>query len=372
MRKILDLISIIMFFALIGMFAVSTVMFGHMADRRRGESVQSQLQRSAEQSFPMFENWRSVYTALITAAGQSRIGDIYVSDERMIEILSRTDEDCIQRNTEELNRFAAAYPQASTYAMLLPTASGIYSSELPMVITATDQRKLIDDIYYSLDRSISTLDAYNPLFSAREDYIYFRTDNSWTSAGAYMVYSKTIRKLGFTPLRLSNYDMEYAARDYYGGLYFRTYYTGTSPDSIQLYRNKNGSFVTGVKALSGDTETEYSSVYYSPALKTQDKLDLFAGGDLFDRVTVTTSNTEAPRLLIIKGSYANMLVPFLTPHYSEITLLDPDALGRRPLEELVTVSDYDQVLFLFDAAEFSTEDLRLGVKPPEEPAPPEE
>ncbi len=371
MRKILDMISIILFFALIGMFAVSTVMFGRLAGKKHGESFQSRLQRSAEQSFPLFENWRSVYTALITAAGQSRIGDIYVSDERMIEILSRTDEEKTARNIEEINRFAAAFPDASVYAMLVPTASGIYSADLPMVITATDQHKLIDDIYFSIDRSVVTLDAYNPLFSARDDYVYFRTDSSWTAVGAYAVYSKTVRKLGFTPLRLSNYDMEYAARDYYGGLYYRTYYGGTSADTIQLFRNKNGSFVTGVTALRDDEETEYSSYYYSPALKTDNKLDLYGGGDLFDRLTVRTSNEGAPKLLIIKGSYANMLVPFLTPHYSEITLLDPRALGRRSLEELVTVSDYDQVLFLFDTAEFSTEEIRLGVHPPEAPAEPE-
>ena len=367
MKKILDMISIIMFFTLIGMIAVSTVMFGELSPGKRDETLAEKLERSAEQSFPMFENWRSFYTALITAAGQSRIGDVYVSDERMIEILSRTDDEAISSNTEEINAFSVEHPGLQTYVMLVPTASGIYSAELPMVITATDQQKLIDDIYYSLDRSVITLDAYNPLFSARDDYIYFRTDNSWTAVGAYNVYAKTVRKLGFTPLRLSSYDMEYAARDYYGDLYFRTYYPGTSADLVQLYRNKNGSFVTGVTAWSGDSSREYSSIYYSAALKSQDKLDMFLGGDLFEKYTITTSNTEAPKLLIIKDTYANMLVPFLTPHYSEITLIDHRAIDRRGLSAYADADDYDQVLFLFNAADYSTRELLRDLNKPREP-----
>ncbi len=363
MKKILNIISIVLFFSLVGMFAVSTVMFGKLEHRKKGESYASVLQRSAENSFPLFENWRSFYTALITAAGQSRIGDIYVSDERMIDILSRTDDDAVAANTEAINAFAERYPGRTVFSMIVPTASGIYSADLPMVITATDQQKLIDDIYFSLDRSIVTLDAYNPLFSARDDYIYFRTDRSWTAVGAYAVYEKTVRKMGFTPLSLSNYDMEYAARDYYGDLYYETYYSGTKGDLVQLFRNKNGSFVTGVRAWSGDTEYEYSSIYYMPAAKAQDKLEIFLGGDMYDKYTITTSNVDAPKLLVVKGSCANMLIPFLTPHYSEITIIDADSIGREGIEKLADPRKYDHVLFLFSADEFSTENVLRDLQP---------
>ena len=37
---------------------------------------------------------------------------------------------------------------------------------------------------------------------------------------------------------------------------------------------------------------------------------------------VRTGNTDKPKLLLIRDSYSDSLVPFLTPHFSEIHLID--------------------------------------------------
>lgn len=37
---------------------------------------------------------------------------------------------------------------------------------------------------------------------------------------------------------------------------------------------------------------------------------------------ITTGSAEGRRLLIVKDSYANSLIPFLTPHFSEIDVID--------------------------------------------------
>ncbi len=352
MKRIIDAVSIALFFFVVAAFAVNTFIMNKDGIDISLDELPESTERFVNRSFPLGENWRSLYTTLITGAGQNRIGDVYVSEKGMIELLNSTDEKLINERTAWFNEFAEAHPQISSYALIVPTASGIYSSELPVVITATDQQKLIDDIYYKLDNSIQTLDAFNPLFSARDDYVYFRTDNSWTEYGAYTVYNKVIRKMGFTPLRLSSYDMEYASRDYYGDLYSKTYYRGTEPDFINIFRNKNGSFVTGFSAWSEGQEFTSTSIYYTPALSSSNQLNVFLGGNSYEKYRITTSNKDAPKLLIIKGDYANMFVPFLTPHYSEITLIDPTKLEGRSIEELADVDSYDQVLLLYDAASF--------------------
>ena len=352
MKRVFDYISIMLFFTAAVIFAVYTFVFGDDTGSIKLSELPESTETYINRNFPLADNWRSLYSLIVTSAGQNRIGDVYVSEDGMIELLSSIDDEKTEQNTDAFNRLAEAHPSVNSFALIVPTASGIYSSQLPVVISTVDQQKLIDDIYYKLDNSIQTLDAFNPLFSARDDYVYFRTDNSWTEYGAYTVYSKVIRKMGFTPIRLSSYDMEYAEREYYGDLYKKTYYRGTNPDFINIFRNKNGSFVTGFSSWADGHEFTSSSIYYSPALKSRNQLDVFLGGNSYERYRITTANTDAPRLLIIKGSYANMFVPFLTPHYSEITLIDPSKLNGRSIEQLVDVDSYDQMLLLSDVDSF--------------------
>ena len=352
MKKAFDYISAALFFTVTILFAIYTFLLNDGNDRIEISDLPASAESYVNKNFPLAENWRSLYSTIITGVGQNRIGDVYVAEKGMIELLSSIDSDKTEKNTQAFNELAEAHPNVASFALIVPTASGIYSSELPVVITTVDQQKLIDDIYYKLDNTVQTLDAFNPLFAARDDYVYFHTDNSWTEYGAYTVYNKVIRKMGFTPLRLSSYDMEYAERNYFGDLYRKTYYRGTSPDFINIFRNKNGSFVTGFSAWSGGQEFTSTSIYYTPALSSSKQLNVFLGGNEFEKYNIKTSNTQAPRLLIIKGDYANMFVPFLTPHYSEITLIDPEKLGGKTIEEAVDVDSYDQLLLLSDVYSF--------------------
>ena len=50
-------------------------------------------------------------------------------------------------------------------------------------------------------------------------------------------------------------------------------------------------------------------------------------------------------------------MPFLTPHYSEITLVDPDKLKEegKTLSAVADTSPYDQILFMYDCDQFADE-----------------
>ncbi len=78
---------------------------------------------------------------------------------------------------------------------------------------------------------------------------------------------------------------------------------------------------------------------------------------LFRSVTIKSGN-EGGKLLVIKDSYAHCYAPFLTEHYSEITLIDLRYI-QISYKQLLNPEDYDQVLFLYNASSFiSDTDLR--------------
>lgn len=359
MKKILDYISVFLFFAFTVMFAVSTVFFQSAESEKNNSSdktVKDQIQGYVYSRFPLKSNFKSLYSAVLISTGQNRLGKVYVDNDRLIEVFDKVDDKKIQASIDAINGFRESHKNSAVYAMLVPTASGVYKSQLPSFASAVDQQKLIDDIYYRLDNSIVTLDAFNPLFSARDDYIYFRTDSRWTSFGAYAVYKSIISKLGFQPVDLSNYDMEYADRNFYGNLYRKTFYGGVSADTINIFRNKNGSYVTGTEGYKDEQRVTSKSVYYDSALQSDDKYGIFLNGDIYKKYTVSTSVSSGPDLLIIKGSYANCMVPLLTPHYSSITLVDLEKLEDETLGDVVDIDGYDQILFLYDIRQFCTYD----------------
>ena len=74
-------------------------------------------------------------------------------------------------------------------------------------------------------------------------------------------------------------------------------------------------------------------------------------------VTVKTDSPSGKKLLVIKDSYAHSLVPFLSNHYSEITMVDLRYINTS-LDEKVPLDEYDQVLFVYNVENF-TEDQNL-------------
>ena len=86
-------------------------------------------------------------------------------------------------------------------------------------------------------------------------------------------------------------------------------------------------------------------------LKEKDKYQVFFGGNYG---VVSIENNEAnndKNLLIIKDSYANSFVPFLTSHFSKIILVDP-RYYYEDIDELMKNENVDEVLYLYNANTF--------------------
>ena len=333
MKKAADYIAVSAFFVIVIMFAAYTLVMGrHGSESEKADSsdIRHNVQTYVSSNFPLSSNWKSLRTNMFVMTGKKNFDNIYILKDRLVEITD-FDKDRLDKNISQINDFSEN-TDTPVYVMLAPTAAGIYSAKLPAYTSNTDQREMIDNIYYDLDRK-------------------------WTSFGAYFAYADGIKELGFEPVVLSNYDQEYTSNSYYGGLYSELCYNSIGADRVNIFRSKYKTTVDSVKLYRGDQVLTSKSVYFRSALKTADKTAIFLQGDNFTKATVKTTAEDAPKLLIIKGSYANTIVPFLTPHYSEITLVDPDKLKEegKTLSDVADTSAYDQILFMYDCDQFADE-----------------
>ena len=358
MKKILDTISIVLFFAVILLIGAAVFLNGKLtpamllSEKKNGQDMGDMIAGN----FPMRNSWNELYSRTSRAIGQEEIFGIYYErgGDRLIKIFSQDECRFTDSSITAVNDYHRARARMPVYLMLIPGASGIYRGRLPLPSEAADQQKLIDDIYYKIDSEVIPLDVWGALYAARDDYVYFRTTDRWTPQGAYEAYTASISKLGLTPYSLSNYDVDFTNAEFRGQLAEKSGIFDTAPDTINVYRCKYGSYIESCSVLrtNGMIDTR-SSVYSKNGLRSDDKYAYYLGTIHYKTARIKTAAEDAPKLLMIGTDYASCFLPFLAPHFSEIALVNPFELeeGEKILQ-YVEPGQFDQTLILCDVESF--------------------
>lgn len=85
----------------------------------------------------------------------------------------------------------------------------------------SDSISFYDDFFKGIQYESSKVDYIDILSSLKEhsdEYLYFRTENSWTARGAYYAFCSILDEMNLTPPNLEDYR-EYIYNDFYGSLY---------------------------------------------------------------------------------------------------------------------------------------------------------
>lgn len=301
--------------------------------------------------------WIKARTVLETSLGKRERNGIYILDDRLVEKIPEPDYSSVDKAIAAINKFAEGN-DIPVFTMIVPTSAEIYADELPENAPSADQKEFINYVYRNLSRSVNTIDVYPVMFSNRDDYIYYRTDHHWTTKGAYLAYAAAGKKMGYDPVPLELFDVEHAGIDFIGTFYSKTLYDGVEKDIMDIYHLNGEDQVTEVAVTSdfGKDPAIYESMYFREYLDKKDKYAAFLGTNV--PIVEIKSDNSGGKLLIIKDSYAHCYAPFLTQHYSDITLVDMRYINMS-LNKVIDVSGYDQILILYNASSFMTDtDIR--------------
>ncbi len=268
------------------------------------------------------------------------------SGEETFEILS------------SLNAFADRYPDSAFYFCLVPNAVSVYSELLPANAVTDDQNLYLDMLYTGLT-SYRTVDL-RPAFSAAKitSSLYYRTDHHWTTRGAYEGYQVLKEAMGLSSpcsFRFSN-----VCSSFVGSLPSESGFTPKIADTVEIaFPNMQ----TSPEGTESTYDPELYTVTYSSenrrtascyelsALQGDDPYQVFFGGN-HPLMKIDTAADTGRRLLVIKDSYANALLPFLIPSFSEITVVDP-RYYYDDIDALAAGSRFTDVLFLYNVNTFS-------------------
>ncbi len=360
-RKLSNILIIVIFLLFLTVFPIATIL---TKDREFSEMENRNLAQLPKYSFANLKSGK--FTADIESYFSDQLflkdqlvslkvdcdrsiaktfqNGVFFSDDNYLVQQYITDENQIDENIEYVNSWAEKIDCPIDF-LLVPNAVSVLNDKLPSSAFNGDQQNDTSHIKDILSDKITLYDAYEPLkeLSDNSTQVFYKTDHHWTSEGAKSVFSWYTQKSGQT-----ENDAEYTVdtvNNFYGTLYSKAPSGFIKPEQIHFYNNKNGKYEVTYLSENKTTDTLYDKSF----LVKKDKYSTFMGGN-FSQVNIKTNAKSDEKVLIIKDSYANAIMPFFADQYSDITMIDMRYyhFEENTVSELVKLYDIDRVILVYN------------------------
>ena len=367
----------VLFCAFIGLFLVANAAapdreFSQMENRNLEQmpalSVKSLLSGQFMKDFETYttdqfvgrDAWIGLKSSTERVLGKKENNNVYFCDkDTLITRFDQPDATKVTENLNYVNNFVENVDIPVTFS-LIPTQACIWADRLPAGAPNASQTALLDQAKAAVPGA-TWADLYSTLWAHKDEDIFYRTDHHWTSLGAYYGYTALAEALGYTPVPLDSYTETVRSTEFYGTVFSSSGVRWVKPDTISTYVPDTGITVTSYTYDStGNQVAVPRALYDTSFLSVKDKYSMFLGGNQPLGVVKNANNPDGPRLLIIRDSYADSLVPFLTPHFSEIHLLDL-RYYKLSIADYIAQNGIDQALVLYSVPNFVTDSNLLWI-----------
>lgn len=302
--------------------------------------------------------WRSIQVAVSRLGGSRVENGIYIGKNgQLFEEISVPDQGQMSENLSAIKEFAGKYPDIPISMLLVPDAACVLNDQLPPLAVMEDQSQLISMVKNDLSDTVNWIDAVSVLNKHKSEKIYYKTDHHWTSLGAFYVFQEAALALGIGE-DVSDDFVSYAVSDDFNGVLASN--SGVFLDEteqIDIYVPAAGDDDLTVTYVDEGRKT--TSIYDSSKLETKDQYGVFLGENS-SVIDIKTVSTRSNRLLVVKDSFANCFVQFLTPFYREIVVVDP-RYSTSTLDEIMNTYRITDTLILYSGNTFFTDNHISGV-----------
>lgn len=290
-------------------------------------SYTAALDTYATERFPYRQQMRGARALYQVASGRAEVRDAVLCTDGSLSSKITVNARIWRKNMAGLRRWQAVLDDKLTVAAA-PCRIEARAAVLPPFFTGEDYAPYWKELAENTENLVTFRD-----FS--DDALWYRTDHHWTTAGAYLAYARLGEQLGYEPLPADFFSREIVTKRFYGTTDAAAGIPFVKPDRIELYRFAGDT----EKAVKIDGKTPpFEGFYDFEKLKTRDGYGVFFGGN-YATLSIESA-TPLPRLLVVKDSFANSLLPFLSNHFN-ITAIDPRYGGT-----LAAAQDFDAVLLL--------------------------
>ena len=288
-----------------------------------------------------------VKTKIDSLLGKNSENGVYKGkDGYLIENFNKPNKEYLKANIEAINKFANKHKDINQYMLIAPNSVNILSDKLPNFAPVYDQDKYLKELDKSVDNKVKFINVSDSLKDHKKEYIYYKTDHHWTTLGAYYAFLDFANQAGLD-VNPNGYEKYRVSNDFYGTLYSKSGYK-VDPDKVDIFtpKDKNDQVIVEYK----EEKKKSPTIYNSEALKKKDKYEVFLGGN-HPLVDIKTTSESDKVLLLVKDSYANSFVQFLTHYYKEIIMVDP-RYYYEDIEKLIKDKNITDMLYLYNSNTF--------------------
>ena len=278
------------------------------------------------------DGWITVKTGIQKACGDTDIGGAYVGkdgydfekitpedvDEKQVDRNIKAVEDYFMTASETIDKQKLSF-------LLVPTSGLVMQEKLPKNARLFDQAKYIDQVQKAM-KDYNFVDVRDTLMDHNEEYIYYKTDHHWTSAGACLAYEVWSEHTGGEAEKKDELAENVVSDKFRGSLYSKILDADSAYDEIWTYGlQKDDAFGSKDCTVTIDEKQQLDSIYDDEKLQKKDKYAYFLSGN-YGQVHIqnqkAASKAKGKNILIIKDSFANSFVPFVTQDYENIYMVD--------------------------------------------------
>ena len=302
--------------------------------------------------------WRKLKVAVDRIGGSRLENGVYIgTNGQLLEQIEVADENHLAANIKAIKSFSESQSKIPVRMMLVPDAANVLNHSLPALAKPEDQTQMFSMVRKDLGDSVEWIDVSTELNKHKTEKIYYKTDHHWTTLGAFYAFQATAPSLGIEGDLSGKYVSHAVSNSFNGMLASKSGVNLGEKEQIDIYVPTEED--TDLIIDYVDEGKRSTSLYDSSKLKEKDQYTVFLGGNssLLDIRTVSTSTK---RLLLVKDSFANSFIPFLTPYYREIVVVDPRYYSGT-INDLMDSYRISEVLFLYSGNTFFKDNNISGV-----------
>lgn len=274
----------------------------------------NELQSFITDHFPFRNFFVGLKTRVDILIGKKNIDDIYLGkDNYMLTRYNAIDDNKV---IEILNKFKNNKDDKNISLILIPSSISIYSEKLPKYAITDSEIDVINNIYENVNmNNIKLYDSFMNLKKSND--VFYKTDHHYTTYGAYSVYLEYCYNNNIVPLDISYFNITEFSDKFYGTLYSKTNYYDALPDSIYLFKTNTDYDVEYM-----DSHVVTKSLYDYDYINKKDKYSVFLSNN-HSLINIVNNDIDSNKeLLVIKDSYGNSFVPFISENYKKVHVVD--------------------------------------------------
>lgn len=247
---------------------------------------------------------------------------------------------------EILNQLAAEVESkgVTVISAPAPTAVGVLIEEAYQEkLGSVSQVKILEYIRSKLDERVVAVDTASALIAHNDEYLFFRTDHHWTALGAYYSYRAICDAIGVEAVDIETME-PWEQGEFKGSLYGRVSQPyKLRPDTVTAYIPE-GEIAFEVYYSSGYSQS--MPLLQDTTNRTVQEKYLVFGTDYPMTHAENKSLPDAPNVIVVKDSFGNCFVPFLTQSFHNVYALDYRKFRESSVAEMVEKYDIDYVIVM--------------------------